>query len=304
MTNTARLSIPLMLYYCKYVWSFVEITGTKSLRDEGTPHSPLNLGRFRWGASPWWVRVGRVSFCSQLPPSPESPSPCSHSVVPGVLWVQRSAEQLSQPFGRWERTGWCVVPEALGTLCFWPTWAASISPEKAPPRTSQPLPGVPVFTACAFCCRSLLGKVSSGLGWVWLLGDARSRQHANVTFATEGNRALVLSRTFADLAFLRGNAPKLSYPWILERCFQASDPTKVGLTGSLLRGPRYVSPWCTTSSLLAMEMGTGTNAVLAPDDFLFAATEKLLCPLTTLCLCSPCKEVCSHLWSGCSKCPI
>lgn len=167
------------------------------------------LGGWGWEGS---------AFALSSPPPQRRPSPCSHSVVPGVLWVQRSAEHHSQPFGRWERTGWCVLPEALGipSLCFWPTWAASISPEKAPPRTSQPLPGVPVFMACAFCCRSLLGKASLGLGWVWLLGDARSRQRANATFATEGNRALVLSRTFADLVFLRGNAPKLSYPWILE----------------------------------------------------------------------------------------
>lgn len=44
---------------------------------------------------------------------------------------------------------------------------------------------------------------------------------------------------------------------------------------------------------LEMEMGTGTNEELAPGYFSFAG--KLLCPLATLYLCSPHKEVCSHI---------
>lgn len=52
---------------------------------------------------------------------------------------------------------------------------------------------------------------------------------------------LVLGRTSANLAFLRGFAPKLSHPCVSERCSQPSDPTIVGLTGSLLRGPLCVS---------------------------------------------------------------
>lgn len=185
--------------------------------------------------------MGRVSFCSQLPLSPGTPlsvlTPAWPLGCSGCRGVPSSSPNRSAggrgPGGAWSPRRWASPPRA------------SDRPEQPPSllrKPLQPLPGVPVFMACAFCCRSLLGKASLGLGWVWLLWDASGSQRANATFATEGNRALVLSRTFADLAFLRGNAPKLSYPWILERCFQASDPTKMGLTGSLVRGPRWVSP--------------------------------------------------------------
>lgn len=126
---------------------------------------------------------------------------------------------------------------------------------------SQALPGVQVSMACAFCCRSLLEKACSGLVWVsFALAGCQHKLVCKCNLC--GNQVVVLSRTFAELVFLRENAPKLSHPWVLERCFQPSDPTKVGLTGSLLRGHCCVSPCCTTSS--AMVMGTGTNAALAP----------------------------------------
>lgn len=95
------------------------------------------------------------------------------------------------------------------------------------------------------------------------MGFIRScRMPAQVGVQMQPLWVVVLSRTFAELVFLRENAPGLSHPWVLQRCFQPSDPTKVGLTGSLLRGHCCISPCCTTSS--AMVMGTGTNAVLAP----------------------------------------
>lgn len=91
-------------------------------------------------------------------------------VVPGVLQHLtecRAAPATALPVCE----NWARPPEALGIppLCSWLTWVASLPPEKAPPCMTQPLTGVLIFTACAFCCRSLLGKTCSGLVGVLLL---------------------------------------------------------------------------------------------------------------------------------------
>lgn len=165
----------------------------------------------------------RVSFCSQ---------PTSPDVPPSLLWPawslgslstwQRIAEQFCQgqgpghPISAPERA-WVPAENTPPCLC-WGAWF------------SWPMP-----SAAVPCWGRRAGLCWGGSCRMWVQGFVQTWP-----LWQKGTR-LVLGRPSANLAFLRGSAPKLSHSCVSERCSQPSDPTIVGLTGSLLRGPLCVS---------------------------------------------------------------
>lgn len=205
----------------------------------------FSLDTFKWMPSLWWVRLERVSFCPQ-PPFPQMCScPCSGLGSLGCLsTLQRIAEQLCHG-------------EGPGSV--WSCGPGHPLPALSEPRSLWRTPlCLLVSMACAFWCHSLLGKVSLGLVGLALAGCGYQASCKH-NLCAQGNQALVFT-----WHFLGDLHQSWSHPCVLERCFQPSDPIIAGLTGSLLRGPLCVSSWCTTSSMLALEMGTGTNTALAP----------------------------------------